>query len=127
MLELGQLEKRHQDFEARHVRIVAIANDDQPTSRKTQEDFPHLVVVSDAEQNMAKAAQVIHPGAGLHHEDVNAPTTFLVNGNGAVRWVFRPDRVIVRLSPDELLTAIDQHLSRQQAARKGLPSLVFVY
>ncbi len=110
MVELGQLEKHHQEFEARHVRVVAISNDDQQTARATQTDFPHLVVVSDADQNMAKAVQVIQPGAGLHHEDVNAPTTFLVDGNGAVRWMFRPDRFIVRLSPEELLTAIDQNL-----------------
>ena len=29
-----------------------------------------------------------------------------------VQWVFRPDRYITRLSPQELLAAIDQHLRR---------------
>ena len=110
MVELGQLEKRHQEFASRHVRIFAISNDDPQTARATQADFPHLVIVSDAAQNLAKAVQVLHPGAGPHHEDVNAPTTFLVDGHGVVRWLFRPDRFITRLSPDELLAAVDGHL-----------------
>jgi|GEM_PF-6325716 len=83
MVELGQLEKRHQDFTGRHVRIFAVSNDDPQTARATQADFPHLVIVSDAEQTLAKAVQVLHPGAGPHHEDVNAPTTFLVDGKAS--------------------------------------------
>ena len=75
MVELGELEKRHQDFENRHVRVVAISNDDQPTAQATQADFPHLLIISDPEQNMAKAMQVIHPGAGSVGGDTNAPTT----------------------------------------------------
>jgi peroxiredoxin len=108
MIELGQLERRHEDFEKRHVQIVAIANDDQPTAKATQDDFPHLIVVSDAEQNMAKAVEVIHPGAGHGGGDTNVPTTILVDGDGTVRWVFRPARISDRLSPDELLAAINE-------------------
>jgi peroxiredoxin len=66
------------------------------------------VVVSDAEQSLAKAVQVLHPGAGPAGEDVNAPTTFIIDGAGVVRRVFRPDRFIERLSPDQLLSAIDR-------------------
>ncbi len=113
MVELGQLEKQHEEFARRRVRIIVISNDDQPTARATQADFPHLVVVSDAEQNMAKAIQVIHSGAGQNHSDTNAPTTFLVDGTGKVRWFFRPDRIVVRLPPDKLLAAIDQTWPRE--------------
>jgi peroxiredoxin len=108
MVELGELEGHHQQFAARHVRVVAIANDDQETSRATQSDFPHLVVVSDAEQNMASAMQVIHAGAGPKGDDTNAPTTFVLDGSARVRWLFRPERFIARLSADELLKAIDR-------------------
>ena len=108
MAELGELEKRHQDFDQKHVRVIAISNDDQKTSQATQADFPHLVVVSDADQNMARAIEVIHAGMGPRGDDTNAPTTFLVDGKGAVRWFARRERFIVRLTPDELLAAIDQ-------------------
>jgi peroxiredoxin len=110
MVELGELEKKHDEFEKRHVRVVVISNDEQPIARKTQADFPHLVVVSDAQQNMAKALEVIHRGMAQDGSDTNAPTTFLVDGNGTVRWLFRPDRVSERLSPEEVLEAVDGNL-----------------
>ena len=109
MVELGQLEKRHEDFAKRNVRVVVVSNDDQPTAQQTQADFPHLVVVADTHLKLAKALEVLHPGMGPHGTDTNAPTTFLVDGGGAVRWLFRPERFLARLSPDELLEAIDKH------------------
>jgi peroxiredoxin len=108
MIELGQLEKHHAEFARRGVRVVVISNDNQSASQATQAAFPHLVVVSDADQHMAKAMQVIHPGAALDGGDTNAPTTFLVDGDGYVRWLARPERFITRLSPGELLAAIDK-------------------
>jgi peroxiredoxin len=107
MIELGELEKRHQDFENRHVRIVAVSNDDQETAQKTQADFPHLVVVADAEQHMAKAVEVIHEKKGPQSSDTNVPTTFLINANGKVSRVLQPDHFITRLSPDDVLAAVD--------------------
>jgi alkyl hydroperoxide reductase subunit AhpC len=107
MSELGELEKRHEDFQRRHVRVVVISNDKPETARATQKDFPHLVVVADAEQNMARALEVLHMRAGPQGSTTNAPTTFVVDGAGSVRWMFRPERVLVRLSPDELLATID--------------------
>lgn len=59
---------------------------------------------------MCQALQVMHPGAGYDGGDVAAPTTILVDGQGTVRWLFRPDRFLKRLSPAELLAAIDEHL-----------------
>ncbi len=47
MIELGQLEGRHQDFDSRNVRVVAVSLDGLDDSRKTQDKFPHLVIVSD--------------------------------------------------------------------------------
>ena len=107
MVELGQLEKHHAEFSKRKVRVVVISNDKQSTAQATQADFPHLVVVSDSEQNMAKALQVIHPGAGATGDDTNAPTTFLVDGDGQVRHMMRPERFLARYSPREVLAAID--------------------
>jgi hypothetical protein len=40
--------------------------------------------------------------------NVNAPTTFLVDGEGHVRWLARPKRFIARRLPVELLAAINE-------------------
>jgi alkyl hydroperoxide reductase subunit AhpC len=113
MVELGELEKRHEDFAKRNVRVAVVSNDDQASASITQASHPHLLVVADTDQKLATALQVIHPGMGPGGTDTNAPTTFLVDGTGTVRWWFRPDRVIVRLSPDELLAAIDDTQRRK--------------
>jgi peroxiredoxin len=113
MVELGQLERRSKDFDQRHVRIVAISNDPPDAARLTQRVFPHLVIVSDAQQQMAEALQVIHPHAARDGTDTNAPTTILLDGAGTVRWLFRPERFTSRLTPDELLRAIDSNLPRE--------------
>jgi peroxiredoxin len=108
MTELGELEKHNDEFAARHVRLVAVSNDDHEDATAVQKDFPHLVIVSDADQNLAKAVEVIHPKAGHKGEDTNAPTTFLIDETGNVRWLYRPTRLFDRLSPEELLKAVDE-------------------
>ena len=107
MVELGELESHERQFAVRHVRVVVVSDDDLETARSTQTDFPHLVVVSDADQHIAKAMEVIHKGAGRDGSDTNAPTTFLVDGRGQVLRFFRPDRFIERLPADALLKSID--------------------
>jgi peroxiredoxin len=107
MVELGELEGHERQFVAKHVRVVVVSDDDLETARVTQTDFPHLVVVSDANQNIAKAMEVIHKGAGRDGRDTNAPTTFFVDGQGQVKWFFRPVRFIERLPAEKLLKLID--------------------
>jgi peroxiredoxin len=116
MVELGELEGRHDDFASRNLQILAISDDDLAIARETQAEFPHLKIVSDAEQNMAQAFQVIHSGVGPNCRDTNAPTTILVDADGKVRWVFRPNHFTARLSPDELLAAIDKTWPGQSKA-----------
>ena len=110
MFELDQLEKNHQAFADRKVRIIAISDDNQATTQETQGLFPHLMIVSDPLQSIAKAAEVTHPSMKPGGGDTNAPTTFLVDDKGYVRWWFRPERYIERASPEQLLAAIDETL-----------------
>ena len=81
MVELGQLEERHADFDK--VRVVAISQDDLENSKRTQEACPHLQIVSDANASIANALELMDK---VHHgpkgEDTNAPTTILVDGAG---------------------------------------------
>jgi peroxiredoxin len=111
MVELGQLEKHHAEFDAKGVRVVAVSLDDVEETAKTQQRFPHLTILSDHEQSLARAAEVIGPHHGPTGEITVSPTTVLIDGNGKARWVFRPDRYITRLSPQELLAAVDTHLA----------------
>ena len=110
MTELGQLELHWHKFDKRKVRVVAVSVENQEKSRAIQADFPHLVVLSDEGRKLVEAVAVIHPHSAMDGGDTAAPTTILVDGRGVVRWTFRPDRVLTRLSPAELLTAIDREM-----------------
>lgn len=109
MVELGQLEAAHEEFQQRQARVITVSLDDQETSQKTQQDFEHLLVLSDKDRGLTGAAQVIHAGSSPEGGDSAAPTTIIVDGTGTVRWLFRPDSVFRRLSPAELLAAVDEH------------------
>ncbi len=111
MVELGELERTHKQFAERHVVVVVVSRDKLKTALATQSDFPHLVVISDAQHNMAQAFGAIHSGAGPEGEDTNAPTTFLIDAAGQVRWLFRARRFVTRLAPDQLLQTIDRVLA----------------
>jgi alkyl hydroperoxide reductase subunit AhpC len=110
MIELGQLERRHDDFRQRHTRVIVISVEDLDDANQTQTDFPDLLVLSDPEHSLSDAAALIHPHAGPGGSDINAPTTFLVDRHGTVRWLYRSPTVLARLSPDEVLQAIDIHM-----------------
>jgi alkyl hydroperoxide reductase subunit AhpC len=110
MIELGELEGAHQEFEKRKTRVVVVSVEDQPTARATQADFPHLIVVADAERKLSEALDVIHRGSAPDGGDSAAPTTFLLDGAGNVRWTFRAERFFTRLSPGQVLAAVDEHL-----------------
>jgi peroxiredoxin len=110
MMELGQLAAEHGEFDKRKTRIVAVSLEDQEKAAKTQADFPHLLVVADSERKLAEAVHVIHRHSAPDGGDTAAPTTILVNGSGAVRWIFRADDFLTRLTPREVLAAVDEHM-----------------
>lgn len=112
MIELGQLESQWQEFEKRGVSVVVVSTDDLEGAKDVQGRFPHLVVVSDAERKLIGAAAVLHPGEAPDGGDAAMPTTFLIDGKGIVRWTYRSDRVMARLSPAALLAAIDREMPR---------------
>src|SRR6516165_7352816 len=111
MIELGQLEAHHDEFAKRRSRVVAVSVDSLDDSRKTKQDFPHLVIVADSDHKLVDAVEVLQPGAGEHGEDVAAPTTILVDKHGVVRALFRPANVGSRLSASEVLAMVDRNLA----------------
>ena len=110
MIELGQLERRHEDFASRNLRVIVVSVEGQDAARKTQADFPDLLVLSDESHGLSDAAALIHKHAGPDGGDIDMPTTILVDKRGQVRWVYRTPEVISRLSPDEVLQAVDAHM-----------------
>jgi len=111
MSELGQLEARHADFAARNTRIVATSLDGREDTKSTQEKFPHLVIVSDAAKSLAGAVEVIGPHHTPDGGETVSPTTVLIDRHGQVRWLFRADRYLERLSADEVLAKVTEHLN----------------
>jgi peroxiredoxin len=111
MTELGELERNHEEFARRNTRVVAVSLEGPEEAAKTQRDFQHLTVVSDAGRGLSTVAAVIHPQSGPNGGDTAAPATLLVDRGGTVRWVYRPERFLGRLSASELLAAINQYLS----------------
>jgi peroxiredoxin len=110
MIELGQLEAYWQEFKKRKVDVVVVSIEDQQAAKDTQADFPHLTVVSDEKRKLSEAVEVIHQHSNPHGGDTAAPTTILIDGKGTVRWTFRPTRVFDRLSPSQLVAAIDKEM-----------------
>lgn len=108
MDELGELEKRHDDLVRQNVRVIAVSNDNKGDAQETQSAFPHLLIVADTQQKFANAVKVIHSGAGPGGTDTNAPTTFLLDGDGTIRWTYRPPNLAVRLTPAEVFAAIEK-------------------
>ena len=110
MIELGQLERRHEDFARHHTRVIVASVEGVEDARKTQTDFPHLLVLADQGRGLSDAAGLIHPHAAPDGGDADVPTTILIDRHGTVRWLYRSPQVIARLSPDDVLQAVDQHI-----------------
>jgi alkyl hydroperoxide reductase subunit AhpC len=123
MVELGELEAHQAEFAARDARVYVISLEDHQTAQLTQAQFPHLVVVPDPARTLIDRINVIHHGVAPGGGDAAAPTTILVDGDGIVRWVYRPERHIVRLSPQEVLAAIDDHLAAKVSEAFALPPI----
>ncbi len=110
MIELVRLERRHEDFTLRNTRVIVVSMDGLADSQRTQEDYPHLVVLSDSGRGLSEALGIVHAHASPEGGDADAPTTILIDRTGTVRWLYRSPAVISRLSPDEVLEAVDQHV-----------------
>ncbi|HTK76877.1 MAG TPA: redoxin domain-containing protein [Gemmataceae bacterium] len=111
MIELVELEGRHEDFARRNTRVLVVSMEGLADAKLTQADFPHLVVLADEGRGLSEAAGLIHSRAAPDGRDADMPTTILVDRSGTVRWLYRTPGVVARLSPDEVLRAVDQYLT----------------
>src|SRR5271166_104925 len=109
MIELVQLDRHHSDFAKRNTRVLVVSMEGLDDARTTQAQFPHLVALADEARGLSVAAGLVHPHAAPDGRDADAPTTIVVDRRGVVRWLYRSPRVISRLSPDDVLRAIDRY------------------
>ncbi len=110
MVELGQLEKRHDDFARLNTRVIVVSMEGQKSAQQTQADFPHLLVLADAGRGLSEALELVHAHAAPDGSDIDMPTTIIADRGGIVRWLYRTKVVIARLSPDEVLSAIENSI-----------------
>ena len=68
-----------------------------------------MEVVADKERGLCSVVDLIHPHSAPDGGDTAAPTTILIDRTATVKWLFRPDRYLRRLSPNELLAAVDKY------------------
>jgi hypothetical protein len=95
--------------------VIAVSVEGQEDARQTQAQFPHLLVLADERRGLSDAAELIDPkNKGPNDSAIDAPTTILVDRRGTVRWLYRPGAVITRLSADEVLQAVDQHMRAER-------------
>ncbi|MBM4247024.1 MAG: redoxin domain-containing protein [Deltaproteobacteria bacterium] len=114
-VELERVRARYDDIAARGVDVVAISVDPPATSAALRERLGgRIEFVSDQDgtlldqlgvrQRDGVPAQLAGDRAS---RDIFLPTTFLLDEQHRVRWVYRPDTYRVRATPDEILVAID--------------------
>ena len=108
MIELVQLERHHADFEKRNTRVLVASMEELDDAKKSQEQFPHLIVLADEKRKLSEAVGLVHSHARPDGGDADVPTTILVDRSGTVRWLYRSPAVNVRLSPEDLLHEIDR-------------------
>jgi peroxiredoxin len=114
MVELGELAAHHADFERRNVQVVVASLEGPKEAQRTKDDWKNFVVIADDGCGLALKTRVIHERSGPGGDDTTAPTTILIDRHGIVRWLYRPDSFLERLSPEEVLETVDKHLASDQ-------------
>jgi peroxiredoxin len=107
MTQLTELESYHGDFERAGADVVVVSIEGQAEASQTKSDFPHLTVVSDEQRELSTAIDLINKGFNPNGGDSAAPTILLLDGQGQVRWLHRPERFIARPSANGLVAKIE--------------------
>lgn len=121
MTELGELRKHYGEMLERGVELVAVSVDPPEVSERLRRrlDFD-IRFLSDPSGLLMDALSLRHhdgrppaliappdPTAPPPSGDIFLPATFLLDGNGVIRWVYRPDTYRMRASPRDVIRAID--------------------
>ena len=121
MTELGELRKRYREIIDRGVEIVAVSVDPPAITEKlrTKLDLP-IRFLCDVDGTLMDPLHIRHDGgmppamvagevAKINpSKDLFLATNFLLDEQGVIRWIYRPETYRMRASIDELIAAIDR-------------------
>ena len=90
---------------------MAVTIDIPEEARTLQRRFENVTLYSDTERTLVQSLDIVRqddfaPGGA---ESV-IPTTLLVDADGTIKWIYRPQSIVRRLGVDELLAAADESL-----------------
>jgi peroxiredoxin len=115
--ELGQLRSHWQEFLDRGVEIAAVSVDPPDVSERLRQRLALPIhFLADERGTLMDALAIRHrdqappafmAGRPITSRDVYVPTTFLVDEEGVIRWIYRPDTFRVRAPAEALLQAVD--------------------
>ena len=64
-------------------------------------------ILSDAQDEVIRRWDLVHPHGGVDGADVARPAEFLIDASGKVRWVNLTADIRVRARPEQVLQAFD--------------------
>ncbi|MBI2194277.1 MAG: redoxin domain-containing protein [Planctomycetes bacterium] len=121
MVELDQLQKYYSEIVSRGVEVCAISVDPPEVNSALRKrlDLP-CRFLSDPAGVLADRLGVMTPGYNLARDGggVLYPAHFLVDLDGRVRWVYRPESWRTRARPQGVLRAIDESFQRSVASSR---------
>ena len=109
MIELGEFERESQRFADLGVTVICVSLDDLEIAAEVQRRFPSLLAVSDHRREITTGLDLLMRSPTGIGGEVVAPTTLLVDAQGTVRWLYRPENIIERLSTQEVLARVTEH------------------
>jgi peroxiredoxin len=108
---LRSFQKRIADFEKRGLRVAAISVDTNDVSQRYGQKMGFtLSLLSDANAEVIRRYDVLHPHAGPKSADIARPAEFLIDSSGIVRWVNLTENASVRARPAQVLKAFDESI-----------------
>jgi peroxiredoxin len=105
---LRSFEQRLPDFNARKIRVIAISVDTPRESQHLRETAGYTFpILSDANDEVIRRWDLVHPHAGINGADIARPAEFLIDASGRVLWVNLTGDYLVRARPEQVLQAFD--------------------
>jgi peroxiredoxin len=115
--ELGELRRHYQEIIDRHVEVMAVSVDPPDAQEALKRKLElRIRFLSDEQGSLMDLLHIRDRDAlpptfvtGFRREnhDIFLPTTFLLDEQGIVRWVYRPESYRVRAPASEVLRQID--------------------
>ncbi|MGH9947787.1 MAG: redoxin domain-containing protein [Pyrinomonadaceae bacterium] len=104
MSELRGIQQNIDKFTAAGVTPVAISVDPPATSHDLAERYGlTFPILSDPNLETIRRYDLVHEGEGEDGKGIARPAEFLIDSNGAVRWLNLTENYWFRANPDEMI------------------------